>query len=111
MKYYGYGETSRKIDWDYYKDKFKKPTLVELSKDPYIDRGTITIRYTSFCSKQTMINIVGEKIGSKNWVRQRICVTGNSEEIELCKKYSGHIVVYEYRTKEVIELIPLKNEV
>jgi hypothetical protein len=107
MKYYGYGESSSKTKWDYYNDKFKYPSMEDLEKGPYADRGDINIRYVGFCNKKDMINIVGEIINSKNWVKERICETCNNEEIELCKKYLGYIVVYNTRTKEVIELLPL----
>src|SRR3989304_8274728 len=94
-KYYGYSETSNKTYWKYYKNKFKYPPITELIKNPDlgIDKGRIDIRYCSFCYKSQMIKIIGKKINSKNWVRERISETGNENDITLSNTYKNFIVV------------------
>lgn len=99
-KYYGYGETSNTSRWDFFKGKKKE---------------IIDIRYCSFCHKKDMINIIGDLICSKNWVRERISKTGNDYEIELSNKYPNCIIVYKctYSDKyfgQVIEIIDIKEK-
>ena len=109
-KYYGYGETSYKGSWDYFKG-FKYPSFKESSFNKNVDFGTINIRYVSYCNKKDIINTVGELINNKNWIRQRIAETGNNFEINLAEKYPEQIVVYITEGKlrnTIIALIDIK---
>lgn len=91
--FYGYGESSYKRDWEYFKG-FKYPSFEEISKNKFEDRGRIHIRYIGFCNKKGIIEIVGEIVKNKNWVRQRVCETHNKNEINLIKEFPNKIVVY-----------------
>ncbi|MCK9542644.1 MAG: hypothetical protein M0R03_11515 [Novosphingobium sp.] len=118
-KTYGYEESSHKNKWRYFKDKFKYPSLEKVNKArkelSYIDRGDIHVRYIGFSHKNKMIDIIGERIHSKNWVTERIGETFNNKELELAKKYEGYIVVYIDQGTfgaldgQIIELISLKD--
>jgi len=111
--YYGFGQTLYKGSWKYFDSKFKYPPPEEIQNNKYVDTGRIHIRYISYCNKKDMIEIVGELVNSKNWVRQNVTETGNNFEIKLCKDNIGKIVVYidegELRNT-VIALIDIKTK-
>lgn len=117
-KYYGYSETSNKLDWAYFKGKFKYPTIKQMQKDKYVDRGTISIRFVGFCYKADLINIASEKgRGGKNWVRERVGRTGNDTDIKLCNEHPNCIIVRidnvgwgTVPNDTILEIIPIEKK-
>jgi len=98
--YYMFGESTNKVYFPIYYKKFKFTVR---------NRGDIDVSYYSFCYKQNMIDIIGKKIRSKNWVKERVTRMGNEEAIKLCNAYPNCIVVVENRSKRIIELIKIKT--
>lgn len=99
--YYCYSESSYKGDFPKYYKKFKYSEK---------DTGRISIAYYSFCFKQNMINVIGTIPGhSKNWVKERVGRMGNAMAMELCDANPGCIIVVENRSKDVMEIINIKD--
>ncbi len=98
-QYHTYSESSYKGDFPKFYKKFKYSNK---------NRGNIHITYYGFCHTKDMIGIIGERINSKNWVKERVSNTCGDVGEALCDKYPNCIIVVEERSKEVIELIKIK---
>jgi hypothetical protein len=103
-KHYCYSESSSKTDWDFFTKNGYKYNRED---------NNIHIEYVSFCNKKDIIEIVGNKINSKKWVRERVSNTGNDFHIKLCNENPGKIVVYidqpfTYKN-QIIEVFDIKE--
>jgi len=96
-QYCHYTSSSNKLQWEFFKGKFKYPSMKAMEKDEHVDRGDIHIAYTGFCSKTAFIRTVSEvDRSSKNWVKERVSSTGNDINIKTCDENPGFIIVYLY---------------
>jgi hypothetical protein len=105
-EYQFYSETSYKGDW---------PEFFKGYKYSEKDRGRIQIEYVSFCNKKDMIEIIGERIHSKHWVKERVSSDmGNEKLCKICDENKGYIVVVMGNcgkdAGKIIAKIPIKRK-
>jgi len=109
-KYYRYSETNNQLN--FYKI-FKIKREIAFAK-PYVDRR-IHIDYCAFCNKKDFIDIIGARIHSKNWVRERVMETGNIFDISLADSHPDSIIIYldepnlKVAKGTILEIIPIKR--
>ena len=66
------------------------------------------VRWVAHCNKETFLRTINEFYGgrgTRNWVKARMCATGNDFEIELIKSHPNKMIVYDDRTHEILEVI------